>query len=271
VQEITVDGDVVFSAGPDPGTHFYIGDNGVQHYVLSTPYDLTSATQTSSLSQFDNPSFNLKPDGSRIWVRDNNVTTINQFDLTTPFDLNTATNQTNFTGFTQNRGGMSGQDFAAGGTVFYVGNGIDPGFYEEYTLTTPYDLNTRTLTDSSVTLPQAFRRHGGGFVFSPDGTRVIYGEAGGNDQIFQDDLSTPFDFNSASQDTSFTAESVDPTGIAISNDGTKLFARHASPNEVTEYQLSTPFDISSESFVQRHFTNIDFSSSITFNGNPWQV
>ena len=270
VQEITVDGDVVFSAGPEPGTHFYFGNKNadeLQHFVCSTPYDLSTISLTSSINS-NFPKHTLSPDGTRLWLSDDDSTTVEQYDLPTPYNLNGATNRVDFTGFA---GGFDiTHDFAQGGTVFIRGDTLSNG-YEDYTLSTPFDLSTRTKRNSFVQLPQSQGRQGAGFVFNADGTRVIYGEIN-QTEVFQSTLSTPFDFSTATFDKSFTPNTQDPGFLAISNDGNTLFVQHFTPTETAVYDLASPFDIGNPTLTGT-FTPQGATTAvqISFNGKPHQV
>lgn len=66
--------------------------------------------------------------------------------------------------------------------------------------------------------------------------------------------------------TTGTAENVSPTGATIKPDGTKLYVTGSSgaEDEVNEYDLLTPYDITTKSFVQ----NFDVSA---WHGGPSQV
>jgi len=79
----------------DDGTRVYIGSKsaGIAWYTLSTPYDLSTATQTSVTSSVNAIGFWIKPDWTMIfcdqWEWYN---TIIYWELSTPRDLSTLTN-----------------------------------------------------------------------------------------------------------------------------------------------------------------------------------
>ena len=86
--------------------------------------------------------------------------------------------------------------------------------------------------------------------FSNDGARMFV--VGWLDEdINEYDLSAPFDVSTASFVDSFGVSSQDiaPTGMAFSNDGAKMFVVGDQGNDINEYTLSAPFDVSTAEFV----------------------
>ena len=69
--------------------------------------------------------------------------------------------------------------------------------------------------------------------------------------------------------TSISAQENNPRGMAFSSDGTKMFVVGGSGDDVNEYNLSTPFDASTRSFVDA--TSISsqetFPTGIAFSSN----
>ncbi len=88
--------------------------------------------------------------------------------------------------------------------------------------------------------------------FSNDGTRMFVLEDGHpTDAIYEYALSTPFDASTLSfvDETSVSNQEDSPTGMAFSNDGTRMFVIGGSGDDVNEYNLSPAFDASTRSFV----------------------
>ena len=105
-------------------------------------------------------------------------------------------------------------------------------------------------TPSTSILPQ-------GMAFSNDGTKMFivgWNEEDTTEDIAEYTLSTPFDVSSASYDGDAERFSVGgqegtPQGMAFSNDGAKMFVIGSSTgNNINEYTLSTPFDVSTASY-----------------------
>jgi len=128
-----------------------------------------------------------------------------------------------------------------GSRLYEVGSGSDKIY--QSTLSTPFDISTAsfaTSINSQDSIP-------GGIAWNDDGTR-LYESAG--DTIYQSTVSTPFEISSASFSTSINTNNneADANGLAFSNDGTRMVVAIVSPNIIQQYDLSTPFDISTAVF-----------------------
>ena len=91
-----------------------------------------------------------------------------------------------------------------------------------------------------------------GIAFNNDGTKMFVVGFDGDD-VNEYTLSTGFDVSTASFVDSFSvaAQETIPQGIAFNNDGTKMFVIGFAGDDVNEYTLSTGFDVSTASFVDR--------------------
>ena len=89
-----------------------------------------------------------------------------------------------------------------------------------------------------------------GIAFSSDGTRMFVIGYGG-DEINEYALSAAFDASTATHvdATSVSSEEANPTGMAFSNDGAKMFVIGDVGDEINEYALSTAFDASTATHV----------------------
>ena len=149
---------------------------------------------------------------------------------------------------------VSGQDtfptgmaFNNDGTKLYVAGGINDYVYE-YNLSTPYDVSTATYVDyfyvgDQVSVPT-------GMAFNNDGTK-LYVIGSLNDRVYEYSLSTPYDVSTATYVDYFYVgdQESTPTGIAFNNNGTKLYVVGTDGDQVCEYDLSTPYDISTATYV----------------------
>lgn len=111
-----------------------------------------------------------------------------------------------------------------------------------------------------------------GITFNNDGTK-IFACGGENASIYEYNLSTGFDLSTKSgiQVTkSVISEDGTPQGIVFNNDGTKLFMIGTENASIYEYNLSTPFDLSTLSGVQvtKSVSSEDTGSNgLTFNND----
>ncbi|MEX2405052.1 MAG: hypothetical protein WD579_00435, partial [Candidatus Paceibacterota bacterium] len=133
------------------------------------------------------------------------------------------------------------------GTTLYV-MGYNTDDINEYTLSTPYDISSASFTQMALdvsgqeSIPLDM-------TFNNDGT-TLYVTGVDGDDINEYTLSTPYDISSAS----FTQIALDvsgqetsPSSLIFNNDGTTLYMMGQTGDDINEYTLSTPYDISSAS------------------------
>jgi photosystem II stability/assembly factor-like uncharacterized protein len=185
-------------------------------------------------------------DGTKMFIVGTDGDDVNEYALSTGFDVSTAS-------FTQ-LFSVSSQDTAPtdiafnndGTKMFIVGDAGND--VNEYALSTGFDVSTASFTDS-------FSVAGGdesptGIAFNNDGTKMfIVGTVGDRVNVYA--LATGFDVSTASSTIIFSvsAQETSPTGIAFNNDGTKMFIVGSSGDRVNEYWLYTGFDVSTASFT----------------------
>ena len=182
----------------------------------------------------------FKPDGLRLYVVDNQLDKVFEYDLSVAWDVLTATyNSNSFT--TTGSSSPQGICFRSDGKKMYL---ADPGDDEinEYDLSTAWDITSASwlqLYDCSVkeTTPT-------GVHFRPDG-RKMYIIGNSSDALHEYTLSTPWDITTATWDQDFGIDIDSPEGFCFKPDGTRLYVMDASAeDDVHEYELTTPWDIS---------------------------
>jgi 6-phosphogluconolactonase (cycloisomerase 2 family) len=85
-----------------------------------------------------------------------------------------------------------------------------------------------------------------GLYFKPDGTKVFVLD-NGSDTVYAYDLGTPFDISTAihsGESYSVNAQDGQPWGLYFKPDGTKMYIAGDENRMVYEYDLGTPFDLS---------------------------
>ena len=224
---------------------FVVGDDNdeINEYTLSIPFDVSTATFVDFFpvdSQDSSPQgLAFSNDGTKMFVVGNIGDEINEYTLSIPFDVSTAT----FVDFFP----VDSQDtiprdiaFSNDGTkMFVVGN--DDNDINEYTLSAPFDVSTATFVDSfPVALHASSPR---GLAFSDDGHGMFV--VGHINVVVKYELTASFDVSTASHVTSFSVKSQDgvPSGLAFSNDGTRMFVLDNGNDAVREYALSDPFTL----------------------------
>jgi len=149
--------------------------------------------------------------------------------------------------------------FKADGTKVYV-IGSTGDDVNEYDLSTAWDVSSASyLQNFSVSAQDTAP---GALVFSPDGVSMYF-VGYTNDNLYQYDLSTAWDVTSASYVRSFSvaAQEGNPRGLSFKDDGTKFYVNGPSGDKVSEYILSSAWDISTASYSQ----NFSISSQAPFS------
>jgi len=124
------------------------------------------------------------------------------------------------------------------GKHYYLPDGKS-GDIEYYTLSTPYDLATRT---KQFTFNATDRAN---IVVSPDGSRAIIYEGVGTGKYLQFDLTTPFDLSTHTSGTEVSnLPDAGQGSIQLNDDGSRLYISEQGNNSfIEQFDLSTPFDI----------------------------
>lgn len=185
----------------------------------------------------------FKTDGLKMYIIGDGSGSINEYNLSTAWDISTASFLQSF--------GVSVQDnvpldicFKTDGTkVFVVGNQNDSVY--EYALSTAWNISTASFTQSFDVSAQGDGHIG--LAFKSDGTKMFTVEVSSpNSKIFEYALSSAWDISTASFTQSFTVSSQEenPTSMAFNTSGKKVFVLGSATQKIYEYLLSTAWDIS---------------------------
>jgi hypothetical protein len=214
-------------------------------------YDISTATYVqnfSVLSQEGNPTgIVFNNDGTKMYILGDTGNDVNEYNLSTAFDVSTASYVQAFAVGSQETN-PQGITFNNDGTKMYI-SGYNGDDVNEYSLSTAFDVSTasyvqRFVVSSQESVPRDI-------TFNNDGTKMyVIGSSG--DDVNEYSLSTAYDVSTASyvQNFSVAAQETSPQGIIFNNDGTKMFVTGVIGDDVNEYNLSTAFDISTASYVQ---------------------
>ena len=234
--EIKTDGTKLYMTGSSSG-----GTPGVYQYTLSSPYDLSSMAYDNTLLDLtaigNTPiTFDFKPDGTKLWVIE--TSTIYQFSLSTSWDIGTATLDASYSG-TLLGATQYGMAFDDAGTKLIVQAG---DFLREYVMSNPYDLTDLTYNNVIYQLPVAVGECRD-IEFTTDGKGLVLTDRG-NDKIWQFELGTSYDITTISnQIRSYTVSvlagttNIQPTGLALGNDNTKLYMLNQGNDQVYQFTI----------------------------------
>lgn len=213
------------------GTHMFVvgyNSDNIHQYALTTGFDTTTASHVRQLdisSYQTNPrDVQIKPDGTRIFtISDTGDAStsrgfINEWYMTTPFDISTASHVSS-TSIIAQAGSAQGIAFNSDGTKLYVADEADDsGTIYQYSLSAAYDTSTLSYASKSFVSGNAPT----GVFIKSDGLKM-YLAANGDDTISEYDVG-----NSVSSDNS-GAVYIYKTTIGDWTDGSQV-ARISNPN-----------------------------------------
>ncbi|QIZ21356.1 autotransporter domain-containing protein [Candidatus Pelagibacter giovannonii] len=245
---------------PDGTKMFITGINmdKILQYNLTTAFDITSAALEKSvdISGAETKAQDVKfnSDGTVIFLLGKTGAGIDRWSLSTPYDISTIIDILNPTE-TSIGGDPRGFAFNNDGTKMFVLDGSAEKRVEEYNLSTPYNPDTKTLTNTLANATSSNFHQG--LSFNADGSKMFVVK--GRDSSDNDDnkideyaLSTAFDISSSSATLTGTfsptiSSAADISGLAFNNAGTKMYHLDFIGDKVYEYSLSCPFKVTSSS------------------------
>jgi len=221
--------------------------------VVWTNPDLANASYDSvSFSvagQEANPAgLAFSEDGTRFYVTGTAGDDINEYSLSTAWDITSATFVQAFLVQTQDNLPQDVFFGDSGSKMFVVGTQNDSVY--RYDLSTAYDVSTASYVSTFSVATQ--NTTPSGLFFKADGTKMYVVGQTSPQSIYQYTLSTAWDITSAVFTSSFSVsgQEIFPKNIFFSPDGTKLFNPGGAGDDVNEYDLSTSWDISTASFLR---------------------
>jgi hypothetical protein len=230
----------------------------VTSWVYSGKSKSVTAEETSPLGLF------FSPDGLNLYVNGSSGDDVNQYTLSSAWDVLTASYVSVFSVASQDSSPHDIFFKPDGLTMFVLGSTNDTVY--QYTLTTAWDISTASYASKSFSVTTQDTAPTG-LWFKSDGT-VMYVIGTGTDTVFQYTLSTAWDVSTASyanKSFSVTAQENVPSQVNLSADGTKMWVVGTTTDAIWEYPLVTPWDISSASPVNVYNTYIGFEE-LTPNG-----
>ena len=130
-----------------------------------------------------------------------------------------------------------GMKFKPDGTKLYFFDSTADEL-KAYTLSTAWDLDTATFTNSLSAAGLGLSETG--VEIKPDGTKLYITNVT-DDLIEQLTLNTPWDISTATSDLTVASPHLNPYGMQFKPDSTKLYI--ATSSSIEEYPLSTAWDL----------------------------
>ena len=241
------------------GIYMYvIGDsnNRVYRYTLATAWDISTVSTSNYVSigprQTEPKGLFFKSDGTKMYVLGNINQNVDEYNLSTAWDVSTASFNQDFSVGSQDTQPKS-LSFKSDGTKMYVlgGSGED---INEYNLTTAWDISTASYSQNfSVSSNSGTPT---GIFFKPDGSKV-YVTSDSNNNVNEYNLSTAWNISTASysQNFSVSTEETAPNGLFFKDDGSIMYITGDSGDDVNQYTVGSSSD-----------ATITWPSSIEFAG-----
>ena len=224
--------------------------DSVIQYSLSNPFDINTATKTSStpLTNIDKPhAIKFKPDGKVMYVIDNAELSVRQYNLTTAWDTSTLQYDDDFNVSDENQ--LRSLAFKTDGTKMYV-TGNQTEVIQQFTLSTPWDVKTATKDSTQSSALTSKESNPRSIQFHSSGT-IFYIGGNGSDSIHKYTLTTPWDVSTLefSQSYSFS-DQVSSSGNSImagfifSANFTKLYITQDTDSRQSQTGTNTIFEYS---------------------------
>jgi len=188
--EFNSDGTKMYVIRSDSGTRV-----SIEQFTLSTPWDSSTLSwttykdiKTGCFTSVQARGLDFKPDGTRVFVASQGNKKVAHYDLTTPWDISTATNQT-CSAFAETN--VRNIQLSSDGKILYLGGNTDDDI-KKYSLSTPYDVTTITLQSTTFSIASQTGEMRG-FQFSSNFTKLYVtgddGSSSGDNVIYEYDIS----------------------------------------------------------------------------------
>lgn len=270
LQEITPQG-VTFK--PDGDRMYIIGTIGddINEYALSESWNVATASYVRvfsvSAQELSPQEVKFKLDGTRMYVLGSTGDDVNEYELSEAWNVATASYTANYSVASEETT-PNGLTFSPDGTTMFVVGSIRDNVYQ-YSLSNAWSVNSATYSGAFYVGDR--ENTPTGVEFSATGDRMYVVGTSGDDV---NEYSVPLPWNIVSprfSNTTFSvaAQTLNPQGLGFKPDGTKMYIAENSTDNIFQYSLSVPWDVSSASYDSKNFyvfvsSFIDAPFGITF-------
>lgn len=236
---------------------FYIGSSidNLRVLNLTSPWQIYSAVPSSDTLIPPSTtsaiySIYFKPDGTRLYLADQ--TYVYEYSLTTAWDITTASRTFYDFNINANTGSPARSiTFSADGTKFFVQ--ITSWFIYQYPLGIPYDLGTINTVNRYTfnTDTRYISTTTTGYTIRFDSTgKKFYRIDTTSDIIYCYQLNTAYDLSTIKNNyiMGVGLEETSPYSVYFNSSGTVMYILGTAGDDINNYTLSTPWDLSTASF-----------------------
>lgn len=218
----------------------------IEYLQYDATKDLVTPSSTAGIC--------FSEDGLNLYVVDRGTDIVKWYTLSTAWDTSTAVDTTKSFNFAGAEATLVACWIKPDGTKFYIGGTVNDDVIE-YDLTTAYDISTAVyVTETNNVSPT-----GGisGMWINSEGTKILIGHADGLALLT---LSIAWNLSTYSVTQSITGIdslfSVYAHGVWMAQDGTRLFVIDVLLDTITQYDLSTPFDLTTRTATAQYETSL---------------
>ena len=217
----------------------------------------------------------LKPDGTRMYVADQNTLTITEWQLATPFEIDTATvNNSNQLGISTQVQNIYDLYFRDDGTkLFTLGRGAQAPFvtqFNEFSLSSAWDLtsDTQAGVETSTVIANQTLNHRGLQVV--DTGSAIITISPNSSALYKYDMASAFDITSVSFASSqaLTDDDAATTDFVMSVAGDKMIVLGGDSEKIIEYDLSTPYDVTTVGVATTSTLSVGAGATVSMTAKP---
>lgn len=242
------DGTGMYFSGSSPAT--------VRSITFSIPNSFYTAVINSSAS-IQSPStipsgIFFKPDGTNLYLTDDNTNICYEYSLSTPWDIATASRTNKDYNFSTGAGISPRKTiFSPDGTKVFVSTNSNRNLYQ-YSLNTAWDLTTLNNT-ATILIPvphTGTTTTGSGMSFDNTGTKLFKVDST-TDYLYGYKLQNPWDLSARAEDykVSVIVEETSPRGVTFNTAGTKMYVLGSTGDDINNYNLSVPWKVDTASLT----------------------
>ena len=198
----------------------------------------------------------FKSDGTKMYLNGSSGDDVNEYNLSTAWDITTASYSTVFSTATEDTAPQDIFFKPDGLTMFVIGSTNNTVY--QYTLGTAWSVATASYASKSFSVA-AQETTPTGLWFKPDGL-VMYIIGSGTDTVYQYTLSTAWDISTASYasiSNLITTQDSSPQQVNLSDDGLTMWILGNTTDAILQYSLATAWNISTATLVEKLYVGFE--------------
>ena len=237
--------------------------------------------QTGCTTSIQSRGLDFKPDGTRVFIGNEGNDIIAQYDLTTPWDVTSMTNQQCSPSISSDETKMRNIQLSSDGNFLYVGGNTGDDI-NKYSLTTPFNITSITLeTSYSISTQTGEMR---GFIFSSNFTKLYVtgddGSSSDDNVIYEYDLDCAGTITCLDASTNADVKAIIEANVELSKriirnnilpvfHRTEWLRRHKNKDNLTN--LNAEIDFTNQKIAKLASTLETFKKEKdrTYNSDDW--